>query len=285
MNAKRAKELFSEYREGTLSEALKQTLEREFAAQPHLKAEYEEFCFSVDSLELLKERKVETPDELFGIVQDRLNNIDQSARSVARPGVFGSWQKLVIGGACAAAVFGIWFVSGGDNSLAGIWGGKSPIGVSSSNPQLEFVNGELRLVTESAQTLEFKVSSGETGEVFDSVVSSNTKLDRAVRNPRPEPLHYKIAFEGGPADIEVVVPGTSRQASAEGTGALIDFVKVASVVLGAPIQIDLINQDRQVSWSIPETDVENGIIEFLQSEGISSEKRENGLWFLSEDQQ
>ena len=64
MNAKRARELFSELREGTLSEALKQNLEREFEAQPNLKAEYEEFCFTVDSLEMLKDEKIDSPDEL-----------------------------------------------------------------------------------------------------------------------------------------------------------------------------------------------------------------------------
>jgi len=89
MKPERAQELYSEYREGTLSPAMKLALEQHFEADPEAKQEYDDFARVYDLLALTQVEEVEVPHGFRAGIMDRV-----AAESTKRPERVGFWDFL-----------------------------------------------------------------------------------------------------------------------------------------------------------------------------------------------
>lgn len=89
MKLERGQELYSEYREGTLSPAMKLALEQHFQADPAARADYEDFARAVSLLENATFDEVEVPHGFRARIMERVSTA-QTARTAER-----TWRERI----------------------------------------------------------------------------------------------------------------------------------------------------------------------------------------------
>ncbi|MER3496906.1 MAG: hypothetical protein C4320_09190, partial [Armatimonadota bacterium] len=96
--------LFSDYREGTLEPGLATALEAYFVAEPDMRAEFDAFYQDWSDLEIMAKEQIEVPTYLSARIFDRLE-AEASPRRYGLPSWLG-WRTFGLGALGAAAVLG-----------------------------------------------------------------------------------------------------------------------------------------------------------------------------------
>lgn len=157
MTSDKARELFSEHLEGTLSAGLKQAFERRLTEDPALAEEYRLFARVYDALGSMP--PVEAPADLNERIQRRLDRAVWEEKSRGRPSV--GWLRTLAFGAAAAAILVTGYVGyirtlGVNGIQAGVTGTG---GTLVAMPEVQLENGKLSvryLPTKTGELLIFE---------------------------------------------------------------------------------------------------------------------------------
>lgn len=275
MNANKAREFFSQYREGSLDQGMRQALERSFREDVALHAEYELFDRTLASLETFQGVAAEEPADLFERVSARVDRhvYEQNRRSPGRLGAW--WRPLAIGGVAAAAILGalVSLRPGGDTFAAGLGGSAS----GAAKAVLEVQGGAYFVrTTEPAQGLA-TFRSGFDGPVLRTYDLRGQALDVRLANGRPAAA--LISVEGPWPVLRIALPGEAP-GPAEGKGTVADLALAAASHYRIPVLLEVRDPSKRAEWRFAGSKGAEAVSGELSPPSLAFELREDALVLL-----
>lgn len=283
MNLAKARDFYSDYYEGSLEDGLRQAFERAKASDPHIEADYREFCLAMDKLNSLAEIEIEVPQTLHETISARIDrHIWETERATPRKGIF-SWRLPIYGAVAAAAIASTIFAinrqsDGGPSEASFIPGTR--VQRDTPPPSLAVVDGSVHLKYASKEKLKITVRDDVSGLIIKELNPGKGNVDSPITNERPDPVIVKIEFSDGSAPIRLVIPGTRTEAKLSGEGKLSELAVAISETYRVPVLLPE-SDDARVKWSFAAADTVGTLPAALAADGVLLETRSNGFLALS----
>jgi hypothetical protein len=250
MNANKAREFFSEYYEGKLDRALRQSFERRLESDPELKSEYRQFEAVMVGLGRLRDLPVDVPDDLHEMISSRIDRQLHAAKRAAPGGFFSWWKSAALAGvACAAIVAAVIAFRGGsgDTSQASVVPVAAPAKIVEDDGSifLKFDNPK----GASDKSLVVR-SDGQT--VTEQKVAGGDGIESPLTNPAAKPALMTI--ELGDQRLLVALPGTAIARSESREGSIEELALAISGRFRVAVQVEVPNASEKANWEFDGTD-------------------------------
>ncbi len=265
MSSNSLRDHFSAYYEGSLEPGLVVVLENAFRTDSGLKAEYERFSETLDSLGHMAIEDIPIPNFLSDRIQSRLNVEAPKARWYELVWIRQLGFTAVAATAIIGAVVAIQSKDSGTVAQAGV--------ATSNQPQVS---------TQATDILKVSVEGGNatatfTGSTSKSVIVTDHESQKLLKkydvtagtvqigleNPGAEAFVFQVDVTGEKRPTLVVVPPVTRSTTSDlkGTGGVIDLLKYVSDRFNVHIQITADNVKDTVRWDGIKSTSANEILE------------------------
>ncbi len=273
MKAEKARELFSEYRDGTLSPSLRTALETALGSDTRLSTEYKEFDELLGTLELEGQRSIDAPFDLHERIMARIDRsvLDRKHRQPA--GWLSGW-RLAFAGGLFVLVVGSTVVSIVSNNAKQAITPMIPVS-QESRLSLRAKDGVARIQHGPANII-VDVKDVETGQLVKRFDLRGRSLDSALSNDQD--MAVLLDIESGSDSVLIAVPGKLGSASLEGKGTLRDLAKAAADRFREPVAMKVSDAGAPVSWTLNPADPAHS----KAVEGHFSFDRMDGLLYLGD---
>lgn len=280
MNAPKAREYFSAYRDGSLDKGLKQALERKFQEDGLLRAEYQAFERALKELEGLKNQPIEVPIDLHERISARLDKHVYETKRSAKPGLVAWWRQLAYGGvavvAIVGAVFAVKAVSGGDGSGASFLGNGGKVQRVRPNPVIVESAGKISVKFDAMPGSKVNLRDGMGGPIVETL-DLDTAVEFELSNSSSNPSETVIEAADGTYLTTVVLPGSVKQDVPTGNGTVLDCAKAISAQFGVAVHIEGKPGD-PADWSISGTNPVTSVTAKFQDKNASVVKLSDKLY-------
>lgn len=278
MHANKARDLFSDYREGTLDGGLRQAFERTLRAHPELEREYREFLAVAEVLDKDFHGPVEVPADLHDRIMARIDLAVHESKN-RRPQVARlDWRKWGLATA-AAAVLGVTFMLTRP-PVEGLSAAGVVAPVQRSAPTLDFSGGVLRVEHAYTGTYDVEISQGLAGPVIESVRLSGAKMSKPLLNRAAQATLVRIQVGPAGHNLVVAVPGTGKHDRLEGRGTAADAALAMADLYGVPVQV-VGDAEERVTWTLADGNALDSRIRSVDGTRLNAELRESGILVLS----
>lgn len=273
MKLDKARELFSDYYEGTLDPGLRQAFEAVLRNDAIAKSEYESFAEMMGELNILAARPIEPPTFLSDRIATRLElAAEKRTRSLWSP---MRWLKLT--GAVAASIA---IIAGGYLGLTNRNGRASEanvIPVAFEVPGLHVVGMMGKVTVEFLPTGRQTVSISTTdGKKLKEVEVEGRSLVFPLENPNTSSVVFKLDVSGEKTPLYVVVPGSSSSMRVNGTGNVAEFAKAVADRYHIPVSLQSSNLSRSLSWNLDGA-ISDSVRQTLNGQGFVVEQHRDDL--------
>jgi hypothetical protein len=281
MNLEKARDQYSEYREGTLDAGLRQQFERSLAEDANLRADYESYVRAMELLEATQGDEIPEPaflhDRIMSAVERSQAKAPQAAPFWAR------WRLAVFGGIATLAIVGTVLSlnrPAGDGMAV-----ADPTGLSQSrgsSASFAVNEGQLALEVRHERPVEVVAFNSESGDEirrFAPVASLSTPL----RNDNRQPVVVRVEIRAeGTTPLLVALPGTEAGGESSGTGSVLSYAKRVAQATRTPVEIRVRDTSQTLSWDLGETPSIESAMKALNGTRYAMTLREDGLLVLSE---
>lgn len=277
MNQDKARELFSEYREGTLTESLRAAVDSALASDSVLKQEYVEFDRVLSGLEQTSGENFEVPFDLHDRIMARIDKSIFEERRKAKSGWFSGWRLGAIGAVAAVGLVAtlVSINSGGNTDVS--------TGESISMPRkagLTLVNKEGQLIVRhpAAQGKSILVKDETTGKLVQMFELKGEKLESPQENTGDVAAILRIEAVDGSESTSylVAVPGKKANTALSGSGTMGDLAKNLADTYREPVEIAVTDMSTPVGWTFEAGEATHA----RASQGKFSVERRRGLLYL-----
>lgn len=252
MNGDKARDLFSEYREGTLSPSLRASLEQSLNTNSALNAEYEAYNNVVESLESDRIHTVIPPFDLHNRIMTRVDKqIYETSRTV-KSSWFSGWRLALLGGVACLAVVGTFTSINSKNSNSPAASGIGSVQLSQPGLDIKLINGNVRL-THGVSSAIVVVKDDLTGDLIGRFDLQGKSLDSPLTNEKMNSVLVSIR-----SDIQeafVALPGSLRKTETEGRGTMKQLALALSDLTGQAVQLDSKDLTNLLAWHLDDQDV------------------------------
>lgn len=281
MNLTKARDFYSEYREGTLDGGLRQAFERALQSDPHIQADYDEFCATMASLDSMKDATIEVPFGLQDAISAQLDkHIFESERVKKTSSIF-NWRLPLYGAVAATAIFGTLVALNQDKDGGPFEASLTPIRRNEeARPVLSVKDGKVDITYRTGESQTATVKDIKTGAVLHEIKVGKTEVSTPISNERVEPVTVVIEFSGNIEPIHLVIPGTGKSDAVKGEGTLADLAVFIADRYRVPVLLPAESASK-LSWSVePGVPVEElpGVLAPFK---VLVETRSNGFLALS----
>lgn len=286
MNNDKAREFFSSYFEGTLEPGLRQSLDRQFASNHDLRAEYNLFENTLSELSNMKMEEIRIPSDLHEIISARLDRHIYEQKRKTSTGISALWRNLSLGAIGLAAIVGaIYSIPhlGGKISAAGIVGaGEVQKAVVSPN-RLEFRAQANSVLVEITPSTDHILSIDSEGKVLQRILAkSGEQSTTPLVNPQANAALMEIIVQGESLHHLVALPGTVANTDRVGQGDLSTFAKAFAGYYRCPVVIDVADTKQTVHWTFLAKEPVKAAIDALVDSHLSIEQRDGKLVTISD---
>lgn len=282
MNSQQARDLFSEYREGTLEAGLREQFERVLRQDASLRKDYEQFCAILMALEGGRDEVIEVPLELSRRITESLETATPAPRRFNIIELFRS--PLGYGVAAAVVLIPVILISlnrgGGSNaSQASMLGGNTV----PTRSEFRMVESELSIVLQSPKSDQLEVRDGLEGPVEQTFEVGAKTLRQAFTNAKPEAQGFWFDFKDDTlADRYVVMPGRTLVTTQEGEGSILELATAISNHQGIAIEIANPKSESSFKWNLTPEDNLETMVEKLRVQGLALSDNVSDVFLLTE---
>ncbi|HCM74442.1 MAG TPA: hypothetical protein PLB31_00790 [Fimbriimonadaceae bacterium] len=282
MNSQQARDLFSEYREGTLEAGLREQFERALRQDASLRKDYEQFCAILMALEGGRDEVIEVPLELSRRITESLETATPAPRRFNIIELFRS--PLGYGVAAAVVLIPVILISlnrgGGSNaSQASMLGGSTV----PTRSEFRMVESELSIVLQSPKSDQLEVRDGLEGPVEQTFEVGAKTLRQAFTNAKPEAQGFWFDFKDDTlADRYVVMPGRTLVTTQEGEGSILDLATAISNHQGIAIEVANPSSESTFKWNLTPEDNLETMVEKLRVQGLALSDNVSDVFLLTE---
>lgn len=249
MNPDKARELFSEYREGSLSPSLRAAFETVLKSDGELQSEYKQFDEILKDFEGQSAQTVEVPFDLHDKIIARLDKSIFEQRRNAKANWFSGWRLSFAGGLAAVAIIATLFSIKNNNSDRAISG--SDFSQGDQQTTFSVSDGELA-IKHGKGSGSVVVKNYESGMLIHKYDLESGAIDAKQVNSSANPVLLRVETDSG-SKLEVVViaiPGTEKATTTNGKSNALDFGKAVSAATGEPVRINVTDLSREFDWKI-----------------------------------
>ena len=287
MNNDKAREFFSSYFEGTLEPGLRQSLERQFATNQELKAEYRLFEKTLSELSDLKMEEIRVPSDLHEIISARLDRHIYEQKRKASTGISALWRNLSLGAiglaAIVGAIYSIPHIGGKASQAAGIIGSVETSKPASSPNRVEFKAQANSVLAEITPTTDHVLTIDSEGKVLERILAKGGEQSTTpLVNSQPNAALMGVSVQGESAHHLVALPGTVPNTEKVGQGDLTGFAKAFAGYYRCPVVIDVADTKQSVHWTFLAQEPVKAAIDALVDSHLSIEQRDGKLVTISD---
>lgn len=273
MRLDKARELYSDYLEGTLDKALKASFESELKRDPSIKADFESFKTFYSELPELLDVKAPV---MLGLEDQIKQKLDLSAWESKRKnsGRWFSQFRLGLAGALSLAVIAVAYISfnkftngpsmsgilpsGGAPQLFTMKDGKYIFSLPSDpSSQVTFTMSDLQGEGSSS------ITSSRGSSLSQTPIENNGKLARAV----------EIDISGTDQKYILAMPGSTPHPQMHGNGTVAEMALAIANTFHTPVVVIDIDSTAQISWNFSGTDARQNAMAAVQSMGWSVDRQ------------
>ena len=266
MTTDKAREFFSAFQEGTLEPGLRASLERRLQADSGLRAEFEAFVSTVDSLDALRYEAIEIPAYLSDRIARRIDPVLDAKRVPFWQALFApraatpryGWAMGVAGLLLVASV-GLRGLRSSGTQTAGVvsTGGESVRWtVEGSNVVATFAPSSARGVgvqPEGGPAQEYRLTDGQP-------------LELTLQNPNAAARRFHVNLGGG-AMATVAVPGNRPTARHAGSGTVAELATALADAYRVPVVVKGAALETAVRWNFESADARAAAEQSLEGRG------------------
>ena len=281
MNLNKARDFYSDHYEGKLEAGLRQAFERAMAADPHIEADYREFCAAMEQLNDFGKAEVEIPFDLHETLSAKLDKHIYDTKQVTnRPGIF-SWRLPLYGAVAATALVGTFFAINRQGT-----GGPSEAGFvpavteNVAPPELSVENGTVQVVYRGRQSQTVSVREESTGKILQEIKIGVQDVSNPIKNERADAVIVLIEFSDKSDSIRLVIPGTRANPVLKGVGKLADLGLAIAETYRVPVLLPS-ETGTNVTWEFKPSDTVETLPAALSPSKVLVETRSNGFLALS----
>lgn len=282
MNSQQARDLFSEYREGTLEAGLREQFERALRQDAALRKDYDQFCAILVALEGGRDEVIEVPLELSRRITESLESAAPAPRRFNLIELFRS--PIGYGVAAAVVLVPVILISlnrgGGSNaSQASMLGGNAV----PTRSEFRMIESELSIVLQSPKGDQLEVRDGLEGPVEQKFEVGSEVLRQAFTNPQSAARGVWFDFANDNlADRFVVIPGQEKVTTQEGEGSILDLATAISNHQGVAIEVANPKSERTFKWNLTPEDNLETMVEKLRTQGLALSDNVSNVFLLTE---
>ena len=282
MNASKAREYFSAYREGDLNEGLKKAFEKLLREDAGLKREYDQFESVLNLMETSQQQEIVVPSTLHDQIMAKLDHHEWTEKQHATTSFFGKYRLVLMGALASVAIIsGILAVTLPNGNTGVSTAGVVPTIQQSPTAEIRVIDGQLNLVVKNAGSQGVIVRNTRTGQEINSWKLNNKALYSPLTNLNSKASALSV-FIGTDRHLIVVLPGTQATTPTNATGSVLDCAELMADAFRNPIVLRVADADRTLSWNLAEaTDLSHRAKE-LASQGLSLSVLDNGLLLLTD---
>ena len=266
MTNDKARDFFSAFHEGTLEPGLRASLERRFATDARLQAEYAAFVGTVESLDALRNEAIAIPAYLSDRIALRLDPAFEAkavpfwktlfAPRVATPRY--GWA-LGVAGAFLVAAVGLRGLRSEDVAQSGIvgTGGETVRWTQDADGFVAFFAG-------SAVRQVGVLPEGGTAQEYR--LAANQPFELNLSNPNSGARRFKLTV-GDDAYATVALPGSRPVARKSGTGTVTELASALADAYRVPVVVKGVPMTTRVRWSFESSDARAAAEQSLEGHG------------------
>ena len=252
MSSHSLRDHFSAYYEGTLEPGLVVVLENAFRTDAGLRAEYERFSETLDSLSQMAVEDIPIPNFLSDRIQSRLNVQAPKAKWYEMVWVRQLGFTAVAATAILGAVFAIQARGTSGVAEAGIASSNQPQANAPATDILKVsVDGGNATATFTGSTSKSViVSDHESQKLMKKYDVTGGTVQIGLENPGAEAFVFQVDVTGEKQPTLIIVPPVtpSTTSNLKDTGGVIDLLKYVSDRFGVHIQITAEDVKDTVRW-------------------------------------
>ncbi|MCC6403219.1 MAG: hypothetical protein IT207_04345 [Fimbriimonadaceae bacterium] len=241
MNLLRARELYSQYREGSLDEHAREALERAFRESPAMSEDYRRFEEVLQAYEAQKDDPVPEPYLLHERIVSRLDKAVLDSKRSQAP-IFSGWRTAMIGalGATAIVAAVLSINRGGTSSTAQIV--PAP------------VQSQLTWAAEGKGVRIFHTPGKGSLQVFadDAAIPAyeaplgQSKIEIPLVNRDVRSHVYRIVTPE--KTIHIALPGTSSETPDSGSGSVEELAAAVAARFQSPVEVQYSELGEPAEW-------------------------------------
>lgn len=261
MNLEQARELYSDYIEGTLDAALKSSLETELTRNPAARQDFESFKSFYGGLNRLCDVKVPVNLDVEERVKQRLDlRLWESNRKKSL-----SWFAGFRGMAVTAAVLAVVSIGVIKIRSHSVRATQAGIGAAAADPLITAKNGKVTFQYDPVSQASISITDCLTGKQLDLVTAPPNQLTTIpFANQNNSATAVTVSVEGVNLNRIVVLPGMQPRAVMKGKGSLVSFAKALADTYREPVCIIGLPGTQEVVWSFSGTDPREAAFQSLQ---------------------
>ncbi len=247
MTDERAKELFSEYREGTLSAPLTASLEQKFQSNPELKAEYVSFSEVLKALDGEQVYSVDLPHDLHDRIMAKVDKSIWDAKQNQKSSWWSSWRLILVGGMACLAIFGTVNSLKNTQNHAAVESGLGSVQSESNMFDLTLVDGKVHLIMPNSKMV-LVVKNDQTGDLVDRFDLKGKSLNSPLLNNQESSVLLSIQSDNQVSFVSL--PGSIRSSETKGKGTLKDLAVAISNLTGKPACFESTDLTSNFDWTL-----------------------------------
>lgn len=246
MNSTRARDMYSQYREGTLDAHAKAALERAWQESPQLREDYQRFCEVLDALEAQRDEPIPEPYMLHERIVARLDKAVLESKRSKSP-MFSGWRTALIGAVGATAIIAavLNMGVGGNGATADL----APTPKASS--MTWNVEGKgIRLYHSAGRGTIQVFADHSTKPEYEAPLGS-ARIEIPLVNRDSAAHVYRI--QSGRRMLTIALPGGSTTTPDSGSGTVEDFAVAVATRFQTPVEVQYNGITEPAEWQFKGT--------------------------------
>lgn len=270
MNLEKARELYSDYIEGTLDSAMRAAFEAELKRSPDIQSDFDSFKGFYGHLNTLCTVKVPVSLDIEDQIKQKIDLQVWEAKRQKGAG----WFRGVRSAAFAAAVLAIGAVGVITIRSHSMSANQASVLPGAANgPEVSAVGGAVTFKMDPAAASSIVVTDLTTGKLLERVmIPAGHPVSVPLANQNDAASAISINVEGTSHHRIVVLPGRNPKSIMNGKGTLVSFAKALADTFRDPVCIVDLPGTAEVSWSFSGTDGRQNAFQTLQPAGLTVDR-------------
>ncbi len=284
MNASKARDFFSAYYEGELTNGLKEAFERVLVSDAALKLEYDEFCSTMKILEE-PDVDIEVPFDLHEKIMARLDHQSWETKQNEKVSFWGRWRLATVGGIAAVAIVAGALSLNQPSNESTSGAGMIP-GMNSTKPVAEkvgatFVNGSLMVQITAKAGSKYSIVKVSDNSVLAELHVRGKTLTQEIINENSAAQAFTVMSGDGEEKMLIVLPGTSQGTQLKGDGTVMELSVAMADAFRTPMIVRAQDREKIIHWDFKADSDMSEQSAMLKDQGLNLSLMEDRISLLS----
>ncbi len=275
MNLERARELYSDYLEGSLDGALKASLEAEIARDQMIRKDFESFKSFYSQLGTILNVKAPVELDIEEKVKQRLDLASWEAKR-SSPNRWFSQLRFGLVGALSLAVIAVAYISLNKNSAGPV--GSGAFGLGGNQYQFQIKNGQYDFeeAPPASQATTIVITDLQDNHIISSSTSAKGTgyIEIPIQNNGVQAKAVQVAIPNQNKTYVLVMPGSKIVPQQHGHGNVVDMAKALANTYKVPVLLLDVNFSKDVAWNFAGTDARDNAMSAVQPLGWSVDRQQ-----------